>query len=733
MTPASANQDAARQPSAAELRAIADEHLASCAADPAGWNRLLAAAAANPQHGFLNAVLIDAQHPGGALAASYQDWRSAGWQVRRGQHAHIWIITDQGPDEVLTQAQVRPAPATAVPKLPGIAGISGGSPERAVEDLTALARRLGYTVNRPEDSASASCTDWDQHVITVPASIPPAPAAGALAHQLAHIISEDRRPRLEDVEPAVGVRPHEPDQATPGCYGVTAVEAASAAWLVLTRLGVDPDTAGITFPAVRAWTGSDPRSPVADAIAAAGERLVAAAQEMLAHAEKIRADMPAAPGPAASPAPAEARSGPEPPRRQYQPPADTAPVTAIDRQAAENRQQLIRVNQAAAAFFRARLPGSWAESYLADVRGFGPDICRRWQLGYAPDEWSALRDHLHKAGFPDKLITAAGLARRSSAGTLIDHFRNRVMIPVRDLHGQVVGFAGRAPDDAPDGTPKYINTPGTSPVYSKNHLLYGLPEAAAALQAGARPTLAEGYFDVIAVSETGRYLIASGADIRQSVAGVAPGGTALGEHQIKALAVTSDLRATTPLLVALDPDAAGQAAAVRDYQLIGLYSPAATTPFLPNGADPAEVWRQGGPQALAAALLGGEHPLADVAVDAVLAQWQDKLQWAEGQVGAIREVARLLVAAPPADPARQIGRVADRTGVPFAEVTDLIFEALEAAERRPKEHAAGDRPALAAVTDLEFPAAPAPAARIPHPRPAPPNGRPPGPRPPHRP
>src|SRR5262249_28850018 len=111
-------------------------------------------------------------------------------------------------------------------------------------------------------------------------------------------------------------------------------------------------------------------------------------------------------------------------------------------------QALVMVNSAAAAFFRARLPGSWAAAYLAG-RGFGPEICRRWQLGSAPAGGTGLLDPLRAAGSPDAVSEAAGLARRSSIGKLIDVFRNRAMIPIRGIHGQIIGFAGRAPDDAP--------------------------------------------------------------------------------------------------------------------------------------------------------------------------------------------------------------------------------------------------------------------------------------------
>src|ERR1022692_1439401 len=419
-----------------------------------------------------------------------------------------------------------------------------------------------------------------------------------------------------------------------------------------------------------------------------------AAAEIAAHAEKVLAVIPAAPAAAALPVVPVATRGngaESRPRRA---------LTVTDRLAwPVPNQDLVKVNAAAAAFFRGSLPGSWAEGYLAG-RGFGPAISRRWHLGYAPAKWTGLLDHLRRGGYPDALIEAAGLARPSSRGTLIDFFRHRVMIPVRGHHGQVIAFAGRAPDDAQDGTPKYLNTPQTA-VYAKDHVLDGLAESGAALAAGARPVLVEGYFDRIAVTEAGRLA---------SLAGISSGGTALSRHQMEALAGACDLQ-NTPLLVARDPDAAGVKATVRDYQIITPYSPAAGTPELPDGRDPAEIFARGGPEALAAALAKGEHPLADVAVDAVLGRWAGRLQWVEGKLGAVREAASLLAQAPAANPARQIFRVAECTGIPHPDVAGE-FAAAIAAEPAPKDpgsaDGSGDHGLGTSAGTRDFPARPSP-------------------------
>lgn len=701
----------AAPPDAAQLQATAAAYIAGCADDPAGWARLLAGVAANMRHGFTAAILIAAQEPG--PAASYDEWQEAGWQVRKGEHARVWVPAGDGAGRetaaMFTRSQVRPAREGPPPPLPGAATAEAAAPDRVAGALTAVARRRHYTVTTSGDAARP-VTDFGQNVIMIPAGLDPAAAAAALARELAYIV------RAGDRAVAAG-------ETTATRTGAAVIEADCAAWLVLTRLGLDPAVAGITFPAARRWAGGDPRSPLAGLVAAAGERFTAAALQITVHAEKVLASLPPAPPdpPAEVPAPA-ARAGPGRAYGRYPRtrPDGWAQVTARPDWPCPD-QVLIAANMAAVAWYRSRLPGSWAEGYLRG-RGFGPGICRRWQLGYAPRGRAGLVGYLRAAGFADEVIVQAGLATRSR-GRLADCFGDRVMFPVRGPHGQVAGFAGRC-RPADEGTaPKYLNTPETA-LYHKKQLLYGLPEAAAALAAGARPVRVEGYTDVIAVTT------AAGP----AMAGVSPGGTALTADQVQLLAASCDL-GRVPLLDACDQDSAGQKAARRDYPVIAPYCPAAGAVALP-GKDPAKVFEQDGPAVLAAALAAGEFPLADAAVDAAVSPWQDKLAWPEGQLGATRAAARLVAAFPPADVTRQILRVAEQTGLPVEVVNSEFIEAVGAgpgpagrAERRPKRPGRGpDRVRGAASQD--FPAPPGQAAR-PARRPARAAGRP-ARRPPHR-
>src|SRR6201995_1669453 len=150
-------------------------------------------------------------------------------------------------------------------------------------------------------------------------------------------------------------------------------------------------------------------------------------------------------------------------------------------------------------------------------------MLRRWTVGYAPAGWHALADFLRGLGYSDAAIQAAGLARRTRPGTLVDFFRDRAMFGIRRPDGTLAGFTGPAPPGGPQ--PFYLNSRPTS-LYRKGSLLFGLYEGRRALAAGARPVLVEGPLDAIAVSTSGSY------------AGVSTCGTVLPAAQVARLART---------------------------------------------------------------------------------------------------------------------------------------------------------------------------------------------------
>jgi DNA primase len=314
-------------------------------------------------------------------------------------------------------------------------------------------------------------------------------------------------------------------------------------------------------------------------------------------------------------------------------------------------------------FFRERLAGSWVPGYLAG-RGFDSDVQRCWQAGYAPPGWDSLVRHLRAAYYPDSLIEAAGLARRARSGQLTDTFRDRAVVPIRAAHGAVVAFIGRAAPQAGRDVPKYLNSP-TTPLYGKRAVLFGLWEARPALAAGALPVIAEGPLDVIAIAVAGQGRYAP----------VAPCGIALTAQQAAALSQACDLSGRE-VLVAFDADQAGRRAAVGAYERLSRLGGATRIVSLPPGRDPAQILRDHGPSILAAALAQRRRPLADLVVDAEADHWRRWLSYPEGQIGALRAMARVIATMPPADVGRQVSRLADHLGLDHATVTAAVTDAL---------------------------------------------------------
>jgi DNA primase catalytic core len=256
------------------------------------------------------------------------------------------------------------------------------------------------------------------------------------------------------------------------------------------------------------------------------------------------------------------------------------------------RARLLQLNEMAADFFTAGYAHSWGPAYvsgrlgtdLADHGGFRP--------GYAPAGWTALTDHLRGLGGRDEEILAAGLGRVARTGSIIDQFRDRLVMPICN-GGQVHGFIGRRhPGLADHGKagPKYLNTPATD-LFDKGAQFFGLTEGQAALEAGATPVLVEGFFDAIAVT-----LAAGGAHV-----GLATLGTSLTAAQAGTL--RPYIGAQRPgVTVATDADLPGEIAARRAFWMLTARGDTPAHLAMAAGRDPAEVLQVGGPSALRGAL-----------------------------------------------------------------------------------------------------------------------------------
>lgn len=226
------------------------------------------------------------------------------------------------------------------------------------------------------------------------------------------------------------------------------------------------------------------------------------------------------------------------------------PLTSGERKKLELKEELIRINEEAAAFFAENLLRSRnareARDYL-DRRGINSKITGDFRLGWAPDRWDSLIRHLGKRGMNATLAETAGLvlARHSGKGHY-DRFRGRIIFPIRDWIGSTVAFGARIlPGDEKNDQPKYINSPET-PVYNKRKILYGLYQNKSAVRKFGYGVVVEGYMDILALVQAG----ASNA--------AATLGTALTPDHIKNLK-----RVCHDWVVTFDGDSAGQKAAAR--------------------------------------------------------------------------------------------------------------------------------------------------------------------------
>mgnify|MGYP001627782060 CR=1 FL=1 len=268
------------------------------------------------------------------------------------------------------------------------------------------------------------------------------------------------------------------------------------------------------------------------------------------------------------------------------------PMPARDPQAqqkADRRTLLAEVMEQAVQFFRLQLrtgAATAARAYL-DRRGLAQPVLERFEIGFAPDAWQGLWDHLRAKDVPEDLILDAGLARPSQkqGGRPYDTFRGRIIFPIRDARGRCIAFGGRAMD--PNDNAKYLNSPETE-LFDKSRSLYNHAPAREACGKGQPLIVAEGYMDVIALSEAG------------FGASVAPLGTAVTEEQLRLM-----WRMADEPIIALDGDKAGLRAAHRVIDLaLPLLEAGKSLRFaiMPEGQDPDDLLRAKGPKAVQAVL-----------------------------------------------------------------------------------------------------------------------------------
>ena len=322
--------------------------------------------------------------------------------------------------------------------------------------------------------------------------------------------------------------------------------------------------------------------------------------------------------------------------------AHRAGVELPSRQERGQRSQAHEINEEASAYFRRLLgsvQGKDARAYL-ERRGVSPTAISAFELGLSPEDGHSLGDYLSAKGFQPEQAATAGLTNRVDNGAYRDLFRGRLMFPIRNKEGSLGGFGARALDDS---IPKYLNSP-QSPSFNKGHTLYGLNLASDTIGSSGTAVVVEGYMDVIAAHEHGFKNV------------VASMGTALTGEQAGMLRSMA-----SSIIVALDPDTAGQEATLRGLEAawgvfhrqqapsrgnVTLYQrpkrPELKIAPLPPGKDPDELIRHD--QQQWAALVEEAQPLMDYLLE-VLPQRFD-LATADGKQQIFNLMRPLITAIP---------------------------------------------------------------------------------------
>ncbi|MBQ6465710.1 MAG: DNA primase [Oscillospiraceae bacterium] len=326
----------------------------------------------------------------------------------------------------------------------------------------------------------------------------------------------------------------------------------------------------------------------------------------------------------------------------------TVPEEASDRDS-RKRERMLALNREAARFFYAQLSspgGEAAKRYMAERR-IGAATAKNFGVGFAPDAWSSLRDAMKARGFTDMELFEAGLVRKGKNGGFYDTFRKRLMFPVIDVRGNVIGFSGRI---LGDGEPKYMNSPETL-VFNKSRNLFALNLAKKSKSGYI--ILSEGNIDVVSLHQAG---------FDSAVASL---GTSLTPEQARLLS-----RYTNEVIIAYDNDTAGIKAAQRAIGILEKLDMKVKVLRLEGAKDPDEYIKKRGADAFRNLLEGSEDQI-DYRLRAVTEKYE--LSSDEQKVAFLKEASEL-VAHLPGAVERQVYamRVAELAGVKADAVSDEV-------------------------------------------------------------
>lgn len=292
------------------------------------------------------------------------------------------------------------------------------------------------------------------------------------------------------------------------------------------------------------------------------------------------------------------------------------------------KSRILEANNAAAAFYQSQLMTDAAipgREFLKG-RGFDKAAADQFGIGFAPKGWNGLFDHLTAKGFTIEELVAAGLVTKSARGAY-DKFRGRLIWPIRDTTGQVIGFGARKLFDDDQG-PKYLNTSDTL-VYHKSQVLYGIDLAKKDISKQQKVVVVEGYTDVMACHLAG------------VTTAVATCGTAFGDDHIRIInrLLSADKDVPAEVIFTFDPDAAGQKAAMRAFADSSKFTAQTFVAVGPDGLDPCDLRTARGDEAVRA-MIEVKKPLFEFAIKQKLSKFD--LATIEGRVAAARAAAPIV-------------------------------------------------------------------------------------------
>ena len=291
-------------------------------------------------------------------------------------------------------------------------------------------------------------------------------------------------------------------------------------------------------------------------------------------------------------------------------------------------KSLLKINELAQDFYHEYLTktarGEVGRKYLA-ARGITAETIETFKLGLAPDDWETLFKKLIRQGFTAQQLEAVGLiVKRKNSFGYYDRFRERIMIPIANIFGYVVGFGGRVLNNGDDATPKYLNTPDTE-LFNKRNLLFGLDKSNRAINAAGAAIVVEGYMDAISLFSAG---------IKNVVATL---GTAFTPEHAKLI-----LRYAKKIIFCYDSDAAGQRATIRALPIVQSAGLEVFIIKIPDDKDPDEFIRKHGKEAFEELIRKAES-LIDYRLNYVLANVEHITT--DGKFRALREILPVVIKA----------------------------------------------------------------------------------------